>query len=205
MSDSLFFSLCEALLFSSSEPISETVILRIASEYLQDDEVGPLSEFIEWYNQRQSGLKIVKLAGGWQIVTRPEFSDAVRRLKTTTRKARFSRASLETLAIVAYRQPITAPEIENIRGVECSGVLKSLLDKKLITILGRKHGPGNPLLYGTTPQFLMVFGLDELQSLPSLEEFERDLADSDTKYLEIPFPQTDDISSTSNLESVDEK
>lgn len=179
--------------------------MRIATEHLHPEELSDFSEFTEWFNERRSGLRIIKLAGGWQIVTRPEFADAIRRLKTTTQKVRFSRASLETLAIIAYRQPITAPEIENIRGVESAGILKNLLEKKLITILGRKHGPGNPLLYGTTPKFLVVFGLEDLQSLPSLEEFERDLGSESITCPELPFQDPGQQPSTENKESVHEE
>ncbi|HPQ39369.1 MAG TPA: SMC-Scp complex subunit ScpB [bacterium] len=170
-----FFSLCEALLFVSPEPLPDTVIrdLLIEEEPAVADVFDTLfDDFRQWITRREGGVMIVRVAGGWQMVTRPECADAVSRLKTRRQTARFSRAALEVLAIIAYRQPITTPEIETIRGVDSSGVLKNLLDKKLITILGRKKGPGNPLLYGTTDQFLIAFGLDSLETLPDLTEFE---------------------------------
>ncbi len=126
-------------------------------------------------------------------------------MKSTSQRARFSKASLEALAIVAYRQPITAPEIESIRGVESSGILRNLLEKKLITVLGRKRSPGNPLIYGTTPQFLMVFGLEDLRSLPSLEEFEKILKPLDTPHAELPFPCATTMDAAQHQEFADEK
>ncbi|MCD4655753.1 SMC-Scp complex subunit ScpB, partial [bacterium] len=150
-------------------------------------------------NVQPGGLEVIKVAGGWQLVTRPAYADAVRRMKTKRQKTRFSRASLETLAIIAYRQPVTAPEIENIRGVESSGVLKNLLDKNIITVLGRKKGPGNPLLYGTTTYFLIVLGLDDLESLPSLEEFES-LLPEEAITLKIPFEKVGNHLDKSQLE-----
>lgn len=171
MHKSSFFAMCEALLFSMSEPIREETIMQIVREEIDQIEGLNFSDFVAWFNTRDSGLRIIKVANSWLMVTRAEYSDAILRLKKNCQKARFSRAALETLAIIAYRQPITTPEIEQIRGVDSSGILKNLLVKKLITVLGRKRAPGNPLLYGTTRQFLVVFGLDSLDSLPKLEEF----------------------------------
>jgi len=190
-----FFELCEALLFASSEPLKEGLIKEILSE--EQEEFGAdfdalFFRFQKWINERESGLMMVRVAGGWQLVTRPHCADAVSRLKTRRRKARFSRAALEVLAIIAYRQPITTPEIETIRGVDSSGVLKNLLDKRMITILGRKKGPGNPLLYGTTQQFLLAFGLNDLDALPDLTEFEA-LIPREPASAELPF---DNLSGT---------
>lgn len=167
-----YYSLCEALLFTMSEPVTEKTIMQIVEKETDCLDDLKFEEFVEWFNNRLSGLQVIKVAGGWLIVTKPEYSEAIRRLKTSIRKTRFSKAALETLAIIAYRQPISTPEIEQIRGVDSSGILRNLLDKKLITVLGRKHCPGNPLLYGTTNHFLLVFGLDDISSLPTLEEFE---------------------------------
>jgi len=194
------FSLFEALLFASGEPLKISQI----SELLQKDNTSNIPDeftaFCEWYNGQARGLKIVKVAGGMQLVTRPAFSDKIRQLRTRRRKTRFSRAAMEVLAIIAYKQPVTTPEIENIRGVDSSGVIKNLLEKKIITISGRKKGPGNPLLYGTTSKFLIVLGLDDLNSLPSLNEFEAILSDeigTESKTQNIPFTkseyQTDEL------------
>ena len=117
------------------------------------------------------GVQLVEVAGGWQFRTHPDFQQYVtRHIKTKT--AKFSQSALETLAIVAYRQPITRVEVEHLRGVDCGGVLKSLLEKRLVKILGKKDIPGRPLIYGTSKEFLEVFGLKDLKSLPTLKEIQ---------------------------------
>ncbi|MBN1297630.1 SMC-Scp complex subunit ScpB [bacterium] len=174
MIDKRLFPICEALLFASPEPLSADVIgeiLRQEGLRLDRDVSNDLESFRSWINDREGGLMVIRVAGGWQLVTRPEAADAVTRLKTHRQNTRFSRAALEVLAIIAYRQPITTPEIEAIRGVDSAGVLKNLMQKKMITLLGRKKFPGNPLLYGTTRLFLKTFGLDSLDALPDLTEF----------------------------------
>ena len=120
---------------------------------------------------RLSGLRIVEVAGGYQIASRPELAQWIKRLKKVKQSSRLSKPSLETLAIVAYKQPIVKAEIEDIRGVDSSGVLKGLLDKHMIKIIGRKDVAGRPILYATTKEFLQYFGLRDISDLPTLKEF----------------------------------
>jgi segregation and condensation protein B len=127
------------------------------------------------FNERQSGLMLREVAGGWQIATRPEYHEHVRVFLRSRPSAKLSLASLETLAVIAYKQPITVPEILEIRGVQSSSAIKTLLDKRLIKACGRKETVGRPMLYGTSKEFLLQFGLKDLSELPSIEDFE-DLA-----------------------------
>ncbi|MGB9029363.1 MAG: SMC-Scp complex subunit ScpB [Acidobacteriaceae bacterium] len=148
------------------------------------DEIRTLvDELIADYNAPDSGLEIREVAGGFRIGTRPENHDAVRAfIKTLKPPLRLSLQALETLAVIAYKQPVTAPEIGEIRGVDASGVLGSLIARKLIATAGRKRVVGRPILYKTTKEFLLRFGLKDVNELPSIEEFEKmaaDLADSD--------------------------
>ncbi|MGA9983049.1 MAG: SMC-Scp complex subunit ScpB [Acidobacteriaceae bacterium] len=148
------------------------------------DEIRALvDELIADYNAPDSGLEIREVAGGFRIGTRPENHDAVRAfIKTLKPPLKLSLQALETLAVIAYKQPVTAPEIGEIRGVDASGVLGSLIARKLITTAGRKQVVGRPILYKTTKEFLLRFGLKDVNELPSIEEFEKmaaDLADSD--------------------------
>jgi len=173
MDEQAFHNLCEALLFASPEPVNlET--LRHAVETQESDDFQELFDrFVHAFNSQPGGMQILQIAGGYQMVTRAQFAPYIQRLKTIQKKTRLSRAACETLAIIAYQQPVTQPEIEHIRGVDSGGVVKNLLDKQLITILGKKHAPGNPILYGTTNKFLSEFGLKELTALPNLKEFEQ--------------------------------
>jgi len=162
-------SILEALLFISGEPVSlDTLndILKIEREEIEKH----LRELVTEYSLRNSGILIVEVAGGFQMVTNPIFAPWVRRLLSIAIPARLSNQSLETLSIIAYKQPITKAEIEAIRGVNSDGVIKTLIDRKLIKVLGRKEAPGRPLMYGTTREFLQCFGLNELSELPTLKE-----------------------------------
>ena len=122
------------------------------------------------------GVRLEKVAGGWRFVTRPEFDSLLRKFHEVTERSRLSLAALETLAIIAYRQPITLPEIQDIRGVNSSSVLKTLFEKKLITTAGKKPVVGTPFFYRTTQDFLVRFGLNELTELPKPEDLDADLA-----------------------------
>ena len=124
-----------------------------------------------FHSGRSGGFDLVEVAGGWQFRTRPALQEYVTR-QIKTKASKFSQSSLETLAIIAYRQPITRAEVEHLRGVDCGGVLKSLLEKKLVKILGKKDIPGRPLIYGTSKEFLETFGLKDLKSLPTLREIQ---------------------------------
>jgi segregation and condensation protein B len=130
-----------------------------------------LSKLAEEFNARHSGLQLREVAGGWQFATRPEFHEHVRAFLKTRPSAKLSIASLETLAVIAYRQPITVPEILEIRGVQSPSSIKTLLDKKLIVAKGRKETVGRPMMYGTSKEFLLQFGLKDLTELPSVEDF----------------------------------
>src|ERR1700682_3573210 len=165
----------EALLFSSSRPVSEkdlSDVLEATREAVQ----GALARLEVAAQGSERGIRIEKVAGGWRFVTRPEFDSLLRRFHEVTERTRLALAALETLAIIAYRQPITLPEVQDIRGVNSASVLKTLFEKKLITTAGRKAVGGTPFLYKTTPDFLVRFGLNELEELPRPEEIEEDLA-----------------------------
>ncbi len=187
MDDQKFFQLCEALLFVSPDPVKAEDIQRCLGKDTVENIQEMLQEFKIVMNSRQSALEVVSVAGGYQLVTRSSFTPYIRRMNTIQAQARLSRAALETLAIITYRQPVTIPEIEHIRGVDCSGVVKNLLDKDLVTILGKRKVPGNPLLYGTTTKFLIDFGLADLQSLPEIEAFRKVLSRSEEAGPELPF------------------
>ena len=157
----------EALLFVAGEPVPLTDLARAMA--LDEIEIeGSLRSLQVSLAERGSGLHLLRIAGGWQLATRPEHAESIGRMLTRG-SSKLSRAALETLAIIAYRQPVTAPEIEAVRGVSVGGVLKTLLERRLITEAGRKMTPGRPLLYTTTLDFLHYFGLSELSQLPPLE------------------------------------
>lgn len=159
----------EALLFASPEPLNQN---RINSVF--EDDPPKLAELVkklkEKYEKEKHGFEVRKVAGGYQFSTRSEYSPWVRRLIQNQSQLKLSSAALESLAIVAYKQPLSRFEIESIRGVDCSGVLKTLLSRQLLKIAGRAEGPGRPLLYGTTREFLEHFGLDRISDLPRLRE-----------------------------------
>lgn len=159
----------ESLVFVSEAPIRAERIAE-ALDVEKKKVLQALEELVEEYSRKGRGFILFEAAEGFQFRTRPEHSEWIRRLGKS-RPFKFSRAALESLAIVAYRQPITRAEVEYLRGVDSGGVLKTLLDKRLIRILGKKDVPGRPLMYGTTREFLEVFGLRDLTGLPTLKEF----------------------------------
>lgn len=164
----------EALIFVADEPVSTKVLAEILRE-----EKGAVEAAIEQLQadneSRGSGLQVREIAGGWQISTRTELHEDVRKFLRTRPSAKLSLASLETLAVIAYKQPVTVPEILEIRGVQSASAIKTLLDKHLIVAKGRKEAVGRPIQYGTSKEFLVQFGLKDLSELPSIEDFE-DLA-----------------------------
>jgi segregation and condensation protein B len=163
-------SIVEALIFVSDEPLSVKTIAEVLKEDKQV--VGEtVAALAEEFNGRNGGLQLREVAGGWQFATRPEFHEHVRAFLKTRPSAKLSIASLETLAVIAYRQPVTVPEILEIRGVQSPSAIKTLLDKKLIVAKGRKETVGRPMMYGTSKEFLMQFGLKDLSELPSVEDF----------------------------------
>jgi segregation and condensation protein B len=159
----------EALIFASPEPLTPKSIYKLMDTEPKEDIDAALEELKRDYD-RPGGLQMVEVAGGFRIVTRPELHEWVRRLFHHQSTLKLSVQALETLAVIAYKQPITAPEIAEIRGVNTSGVLGTLIDRKLIKIVGRKPVVGRPFMYGTTREFLDRFGLKDLNDLPKIED-----------------------------------
>ncbi|MGE5125012.1 MAG: SMC-Scp complex subunit ScpB [Betaproteobacteria bacterium] len=161
----------EALIFASPQPITPKEIGRVLQGVPSEDWRRELERLRDDYARDERGLQVIEVAGGWQITTRPEYNDWVRELLDPRTPTRLSIQALETLAVIAYKQPVTLPEIIELRGVKSGGVVKTLLEKRLIRITGRKEVVGRPMLYGTTKQFLLHFGLRDLDELPKIEEF----------------------------------
>jgi segregation and condensation protein B len=160
----------EALIFVSEEPLS----VKTIADVLKEDKAviaEAVNGLVEEFNARKGGLQLREVAGGWQFATWPEYHEHVRAFLKTRPSAKLSIASLETLAVIAYRQPVTVPEILEIRGVQSPSAIKTLLDKKLIVAKGRKETVGRPMMYGTSKEFLLQFGLKDLSELPSVEDF----------------------------------
>ena len=168
-------SLIEALLFVSGEPVTLAVLKNI-TELPETELKQLLEELITEYRERNSGLLIIEIANGYQTVTHPSYALWIKKFKNTSTSSKLSMPALETLAIIAYNQPIIKAELEHIRGVNSDGVIKTLLDRRLIKIMGRKEVPGKPLLYGTTREFLQYFGLKDLTDLPTIRELSREEA-----------------------------
>jgi segregation and condensation protein B len=162
----------EALIFVAEEPITAKQLAEVLEGERAEDIKAACEQLIEEFNSRGGGLEIRKIAGGYCMRTRPELSEYVRRYLKAQPSARLSLAALETLAVIAYKQPITIPEIMQIRGVNSTSAIKTLLDRRLIVAKGRKQVVGRPMLYGTSKEFLIHFGLNDLSELPGLEDFE---------------------------------
>jgi segregation and condensation protein B len=161
----------EALVFVSEEPISAKTLAEVLREERGWVEVA-VGELAKEFNERNAGLMLREVAGGWQFATRAEHHEHVRAFLKSRPSAKLSLAALETLAVIAYKQPITIPEILEIRGVQSSSAIKTLLDKRLIVAKGRKEVVGRPMMYGTSKDFMMQFGLKDLTELPNFEDFE---------------------------------
>ncbi|MDA8156592.1 MAG: SMC-Scp complex subunit ScpB [Actinomycetota bacterium] len=160
----------EALLFAAGEPITAADLKKITG--LPESDIKDIvDELRSDYHERGGGILISEVAGGYQMHTNPDNCDWAKKFRAEP-PAKFSPAALETLAVIAYKQPITRAEVDTLRGVNSDGVVKTLLEKRLIKIVGRKEAPGKPLLYGTTQEFLTHFGLKDLTGLPTLKEFE---------------------------------
>ena len=189
----------EALLFASPEPLTQTRInLIFETDAPKLDET--VKELNRHYEKANRSFKIQGIAGGFQLTTLPEFDIWIKRMLDKSGKLALSTAALETLAIIAYKQPISRFNVESIRGGDCSGVIKTLLSKSLVRINGRHEGPGRPLLYATTDKFLENFGVNRISDLPKLKEI-ADLNDGDSaervKLMELqiqPSEQPPDIS-----------
>ena len=162
----------EALIFASDIPISAEHIRGFVEEITVSQVRTIVEELNFEYNQTNRAFQIVRVAGGFQMVTRESYTQWVRKLFQKRIKSKLSHAALETLSVVAFRQPVPKSEIAGIRGVECDGVMRTLLDRKLVTISGRSNGPGRPLMYKTTKEFLRYFGVNEISDLPKPREIE---------------------------------
>ena len=167
-------AIAEAIIFVSDEPITSKALAEIVDEH-KDTIQAAVEELQKEYEERGGGLQIREIAGGWQIATRTEYHEEVRRFLKTRPSAKLSLAALETLAVIAYKQPVTVPEILEIRGVQSASAIKTLLEKRLIVTNGHQETVGRPMQYGTSKDFLIQFGLKDLSDLPSIEDFE-DLA-----------------------------
>lgn len=177
-------SAVEALLFSSDQPVT-LALLADALESPAEEVTAALQSLGEEFAARGAGVELREMAGGWVFMTHPEQNEWVTRMLRGKRKMRLSRAALETMAIIAYKQPVTKSEVEAIRGVDASGVLATLLERNLVTIKGRSTVVGRPLLYGTTGEFLNYFGLKDLTELPRPEELRALVAAREPEQLEM--------------------
>ncbi len=188
-----------AILFAAREPVELGQLVEVfearSLEELQQLTDSVMSEF----NSVQGAVEVRKVAGGYRLTTRPEHHEVIRRYLQTKPSARLSQAALETLSVIAYKQPITLPEIMEIRGIKGTSTIKTLLEKKLIEIRGRKKVVGRPILYGTTQEFLIKFGLNDLTELPSLEEFEELYSPDDEEPALIPNGKAERHGSDSTL------
>lgn len=164
-------SILEALLFVSSEPLSVARLVAVMGNVPKVDVEEALRHLGHALEQDERGVRLAVVAGGYRLVTRLDYAPWIKRLDKAKTSAKLSRSALESLAIIAYKQPLVRSEVEEIRGVETSGVLRTLLERKLVRIVGRKEVPGRPIMYGTTKFFLEHFGLSDLSQLPPLREF----------------------------------
>ncbi len=162
--------LLEAALFSAARPLTAEELATLDQEASLADVRVALEQIREHYDFEQHGIELLELAGGYQILTRPIHAAAIERAQFAVRTPKLTAAALETLAVIAYRQPVGRAEIEEIRGVSAGGVLRSLQERGLIEVVGRSEGLGRPLLYGTTPMLLELLGLRDLADLPRAEE-----------------------------------
>jgi len=165
--------LIEAILFvTADEPITLKRVVEIFEEESEANVTAALDLLVQDYDERKGGVELRMVAGGYRFSTRPEHSEYIRRFRRQQPAAKLSMAALETLAVIAYKQPVTVPEILEIRGVSSSSAIKTLLDKRLIVAKGRKKVVGRPMMYGTSKDFLVQFGINDLSELPNLEDFE---------------------------------
>ena len=162
----------EALLFIAGSPLSLERLNGLFEESSPEQIEAQLQVLRQEYDERQAGIMLVEVAGGYQLATRPEQAVWIRKFKAVKVSTKLSRPALETLAIVAYKQPITRTEVEVVRGVNIGGIMRNLMERRLVKIVGKKDVPGKPMMYGTTADFLQYFGLKDLSALPTLKEFQ---------------------------------
>ncbi len=201
----------EALIYVADEPVTLAQMITVLSAPEAGDADAPpaldpnevqtaLDELIAEYRSDARGLEIKEVAGGYKLATKPQHHEVIRRfIKQLKPPMKLSLPALETLAVIAYRQPCTLPEIQEVRGVNAGGVLKTLLDKRLITTAGRKAVIGRPILYRTTKEFLMQFGLKDISELPSLKEFEELARAAATVTVEEPAPPMAEPTTPTNV------
>jgi segregation and condensation protein B len=182
-------SIVEALIFAAPDPVSVKTLAKLLDTEPKEDIEAAVDALKQDYD-RPGGLQIVGVAGGYQIVTRPELHEWVRRLFHERTSQKLSVAALETLAVIAYKQPVTGPEIAEIRGVNTAGVVATLVERKLIKIVGRKQVVGRPFLYGTSKEFLDRFGLNDISDLPKVEDMSELLGFDLPASVAEPAPQT---------------
>lgn len=184
----------EALIFVADEPVGDKLLADVLGEEKAAIRAA-VEELQREYDERDGGLQVREIAGGYQISTRAVHHEEVRQFLKTRPSAKLSMASLETLAVIAYKQPVTVPEILDIRGVQSASAIKTLLDKRLIVAKGRKETVGKPIQYGTSKDFLVQFGLKDLSELPNIEDFE-DLAGAAFEITSDEAPDADDADDT---------
>ena len=172
MEDHQLKAAIEALLFASGAPLSLERLTGILDEPTPEQIEAQVLALQQEYTERGAGIMLAEVAGGYQLATRPEHFGWIRKFKTVKASTKLSRPALETLAIVAYKQPITRTEVEAVRGVNIGGIMRNLMERRLVKIVGKKDVPGKPMLYGTSPEFLQYFGLKDLSALPTLKEFQ---------------------------------
>ncbi|MBI4165128.1 MAG: SMC-Scp complex subunit ScpB [Acidobacteria bacterium] len=173
LTDETLKALIEAIIYVAPEPVGLDAIVKSVEIAERDRVKGILQELIAEYELPLHGIQIRQVAGGYKFASKPEHHDVLRKfVKSLKPLVRLSKPALETLAVIAYRQPVTLPEIDAIRGVDCGGVIHTLLEKKLVVTSGRKNVVGRPILYRTSRDFLVHFGLKDVTELPSLKEFE---------------------------------
>lgn len=205
MNDLELKPILESLIFVSDAPVRLETLVEILSESSKEKIIEGIHLIRKEYEEDSKGLELVEVAGGYQFRTKPKWAEWIHRLKKA-KAVKLSRPALETLAIVAYRQPVIRPEIEEIRGVDSGWVLRTLLEKGLIKIMGRKDIPGRPIVYGTTKAFLELFNLNTLSELPSLKEVAPQSALEEMPREEIPeiAPEVATPSETPTMKEVEE-
>ncbi len=172
MDDQELKAALESLLFIAGNPLSLDRLKGIFEEANGEQIEAQLLALRQEYEDRQAGIMLVEVAGGYQLATRAEYAPWIRKFKSVKVSTKLSKPALETLAIVAYKQPITRTEVETIRGVNIGGIMRNLMERRLVKIVGKKDVPGKPMMYGTTLEFLQYFGLKDLSALPTLKEFQ---------------------------------
>ncbi len=174
----------ESILLTAEEPVTPTRLAELLEDYKSNDVKGLIDALNEHYQQHGHGFAIIQVAGGFQLATRPDMASWVRRFHQGRSQVRLSQAALEALAIVAFRQPVTRVDVDRVRGVNSAGVMQKLMELEMIRIVGRSDGVGKPMLFGTTREFLIHFGLNSLTDLPKPKELEELLAQGERRFHE---------------------